>query len=76
MLCSAGRSVQHETPPIETLSNAGLLNRFHPSKGGKPIRKLISLGQACEVGFQLRQHSGDNTAHFFDWLNTTRPLWG
>ena len=34
------------------------------------IRKLISLGLACEVGFQLRQHSGDNTAHFFDWLFT------
>jgi len=34
------------------------------------IRKLISLGVRCEVAFQLRQHSGDNTAHYFDWLIT------
>jgi tetratricopeptide (TPR) repeat protein len=38
--------------------------------GGTAIRKLISLGAACETAFQLRQHSGDNTAHFFDWLFT------
>jgi tetratricopeptide (TPR) repeat protein len=31
---------------------------------------LVSLGESCEVAFQLRQHSGDNTAHFFDWLVT------
>jgi hypothetical protein len=30
------------------------------------IRKLISLGIGCEVAFQLRQHSGDNTRHYFD----------
>ncbi|MGH6926347.1 MAG: DUF1796 family putative cysteine peptidase [Propylenella sp.] len=47
-----------------------LLNRFPRPAEGSPIRKLISLGQACEVGFQLRTHSGDNTAHFFDWLYT------
>jgi tetratricopeptide (TPR) repeat protein len=42
--------------------------------GRRPtIRKLISLGKACEVAFQLRQHSGDNTAHFFDWLTTPAP---
>lgn len=34
------------------------------------VRKLISLGEACEVAYQLRQHSGDDTAHFFDWLVT------
>jgi len=34
------------------------------------VRKLISLGAACEVAFQLRQHSGDSTAHYFDWLIT------
>ena len=31
-------------------------------------RHLISLGFRCDVAFQLRMHSGDNTAHFFDWL--------
>lgn len=41
--------------------------------GAAPVRKLISLGHACEVGFQLRQHSGDNTAQFFDWLGTPAP---
>ena len=34
------------------------------------IRKLISLGEGCDVAYQLRQHSGDNTAHYFDWLST------
>jgi tetratricopeptide (TPR) repeat protein len=34
------------------------------------MRRLISLGEACEVAFQLRQHSGDNTAHLFDWQTT------
>lgn len=38
------------------------------------MRKLISLGEACEVAFQLRQHSGDNTAHLLDWQTT--PLAG
>ena len=32
------------------------------------MRKLIGLGHRCDVAFQLRMHSGDNTAHFFDWL--------
>lgn len=32
------------------------------------VRKLISLGTRCDVAFQLRMHSGDNTSHFFDWL--------
>ena len=34
------------------------------------IRKLISLGEGCDVAYQLRQHSGDNIAHYFDWLST------
>lgn len=34
------------------------------------MRTLISLGQVCDVAFELRMHSGDNTAHFFDWLAT------
>lgn len=33
-------------------------------------RTLISLGQACDVAFQIRMHTGDNTSHFFDWLAT------
>ncbi len=32
------------------------------------MRELISLGQRCDVAFQLRCHSGNNVAHFFDWL--------
>jgi tetratricopeptide (TPR) repeat protein len=33
-------------------------------------RTLISLGFRCDVAFQLRMHSGNNTSHFFDWLAT------
>ena len=32
------------------------------------MRHLISLGSRCDVAFQLRMHSGENVAHFFDWL--------
>ena len=34
------------------------------------MRKLLSLGFRCDVAFQLRMHSGDNTSQFFDWLAT------
>ena len=34
------------------------------------MRKLISLGQDCDVAFQLRMHGEENVAHFFDWLST------
>ena len=33
------------------------------------MRKLISLGSRSDVAVQLRQHSGDNTEHVFDWLS-------
>lgn len=33
------------------------------------MRRLISLGAACDVGFQLRMHGPENVAHFFDWLS-------
>jgi tetratricopeptide (TPR) repeat protein len=32
------------------------------------MRHLISLGERCDVGFQLRMHGEENVAHFFDWL--------
>lgn len=33
-------------------------------------RSLISLGWKCDTAFQLRMHSEENVAHFFDWLVT------
>lgn len=36
-------------------------------------RRLISLGRRCDIAFQLRMHSGDNTAHVFDWLSVPIP---
>jgi len=32
------------------------------------MRHLISLGERCDVAFQLRMHGRENVAHFFDWL--------
>ena len=33
-------------------------------------RHLIGLGHRCDVAFQLRMHSEENVAHYFDWLAT------
>ncbi len=33
-------------------------------------RHLISLGWRGDTAFQLRMHGQENTAHFFDWLDT------
>lgn len=38
------------------------------------MRQMISLGQHCDVAFQLRMHGSMNAPHFFDWLTT--PLDG
>lgn len=32
--------------------------------------RLVSLGQACEVGFQIRLHTSKTDSDFFDWLIT------
>ncbi len=32
------------------------------------MRRLISLGYKCETAFQLRMHTGDASAQFFDWM--------
>jgi tetratricopeptide (TPR) repeat protein len=37
---------------------------------GNKMRHAISLGQNCDVAFQLRMHGAENVPHFFDWLGT------
>lgn len=34
------------------------------------MRHVISLGENCDVAFQLRMHGQENVPHFFDWLGT------
>ncbi|ESQ76424.1 DUF1796 family putative cysteine peptidase [Asticcacaulis sp. AC402] len=51
-----------------TRKTSSLFKTKHDSRRGPDDRRLVSLGLRWEVAFQLRMHSGDNTAQLFDWM--------
>ncbi|ESQ89801.1 hypothetical protein ABAC460_10895 [Asticcacaulis sp. AC460] len=51
-----------------TRKTSSLFKTRHDAKRGPDQRRLVSLGLRWEVAFQLRLHSGDNTAQVFDWM--------